>query len=401
MTLTHTQCQKATAKEKPYKLTDSAGLYLEVMPSGSKYWRWQYRLNGKRPRLSIGVHPKTSLKDAREKRDEYRKLLDDGVDPAHHKRAEKLKRTLALGTSFESVAREWHRVNLHRWKPRTAAGVLLRLEQDVFPHIGQAPLAHLTPIEILSTIRKIEGRGAKELARKALQYISRVYRYAIITERADRNPAHGLTEALQPKRTEHYAALEFKELPDFICALRTNQARLYPFTQWATELLLLTFVRTTELIAARWDEFDLEAARWCIPAERMKMRKDHIVPLSRQAVALFKKVQELAPASDFVFPHYSDPRKHMSDGTILKAIRLLGFKNKTTGHGFRALAMSTIKEKLGYRHEVIDRQLAHQHQSAVDRAYDRAQFIDERTRMMQEWADLIDASYKEALLRDL
>lgn len=399
MTLTNTQCLNAKPQGKAYKLTDGLGLYLEVMPSGSKYWRWQYRINGKRPRLSLGTYPDVSLKDVREKRSEYRQLLQDGIDPAFHKRQEKLKRNLQLGTSFESIAREWHEVNLDRWKPKTADAIMVRLEKDIFPSIGSAPLTDLTPADILATIRIVEKRGAKELARKSLQYVGRVFRYAMVTNRTDRNPAHGLTEALQAKKEEHYRALEYSELPDFIFALKTNPARLYPYTLMATELLLLTFARTGELIGATWDELDLKAARWRISGDRMKMGKDHIVPLSRQALKLFEKLYEIAPNAKYVFPHYSDPRKHMSNGTILKAIRLLGFKDKTTGHGFRALAMTSIKEELGYRHEVIDRQLAHQPHSKVDRAYDRAQFLDERTQMMQEWADLVDAAYKEALSR--
>ena len=189
--------------------------------------------------------------EAREKRDEYRKLLKDGVDPSFHKRQEKLQRNLQLGTSFESIAREWHEVNLTRWKPDTASAILLRLEKDVFPHIGSAPLVDLTPADILATVRKVEKRGAAELARKSLQYIGRVYRYAIITNRTDRNPAQGLTEALQPKKCQHYNALEYKDLPEFIYALKTNPARLYPYTLIATELLLLTFARTGELIGSQ------------------------------------------------------------------------------------------------------------------------------------------------------
>lgn len=401
MALTQTQCLNAQGTDKAYKLTDGGGLYLEVHPNGSKYWLWQYRLGEKRSRISLGVYPRVSLKEARDKHTEFRKLLEDGIDPAHYRKKQKLQRQIELGTSFERIAREWHEINLTRWKPRTADGILVRLEHDVFPAIGSLPISDITPAEVLATIRKIEGRGALELARKSLQYINRIFQYAKVTSRVDDNPAKDLSQALRPQVSNHYRAMDYRDLPDFMLSLRTNSARLYPITQKATELLLLTFVRTSELIGARWEEFDLEAAIWIIPGERMKMGKDHIVPLSRQALNHFQTLREIAPTGDYVFPHYSDPARHMSNGTINKVITTLGFKDKTTGHGFRALAMSTIKEQLGYRHEVVDRQLAHAHKSKVDAAYDRAQFLDERRKMMQDWADYIDQAYKDALLDGL
>lgn len=401
MALTALQCTQAKPEKKPYKLTDGAGLYLEVMPSGSKFFRYQYSYAGKRPRITLGTYPEMSLFEARDKHAENRKLLRAGENPAIHRRREKLRKHLAAGDTFEKIAREWHELNISAWKSAHAKDIIQRFEKDVFPEIGRFPISEIYPPDILATVKKIEKRGAGELARRALQNIGRVYRYAIATSRAQTDPTYGLKEAMQPLQKTNYSALEFEELPDFILALRSNNIRFFPHSMMATELLLLTFVRTGELIGAKWAEFDLDNARWSIPPERMKMSKAHIVPLSRQAIKLLIKLQELSNGRPYVFPHFSDPRKHMSNGTILKVIRTLGYKNKTTGHGFRALAMSSIKEKLHYRHEVIDRQLAHIPHNKVDRAYDRAKFLDERTVMMQQWADLVDAAYKEALMRAL
>ena len=401
MTLTALQCQKAKPKEKAYKLTDGGGLYLEVKPNGSKVWRFQYYFAGKRPRISLGPFPDVSLAAAREKHLELRKCLREGDNPIVLSRRDKLRRQLAAGDTFEHVAREWHEVNVPRWTVNHARDILQRFEKDVFPQIGPLPVTDITAADILATVRQIEKRGAGELARRALQNTGRVFRYAIATSRASVDPTYGLQEALRPICAQHYAALEIDELPEFIKALRTNNGRCFTTSILATELMLLTFVRTGELISAKWEEFDLESARWFIPAERMKMRRAHIVPLSRQALSILHKLKEASGGRPYVFPHYSDPRKHISNGTILKVIRLLGYKNRTTGHGFRALAMSAIKERLDYRHEVIDRQLAHAPQSKVDRAYDRAQFLKDRVTMMQDWADYIDLSYKEALLRAL
>ena len=399
MKLTNIQCKQAQPSEKAYKLTDGDGLYLEITPTGAKYWRFQYRINGKRPRIAIGVYPEISLLDAREKRAEYRKLIKNGIDPNLKRKQERLRQNISSANSLELIARAWYTNNLAAWTPAHGTDFLQRFEKDVFPKIGAFPVTDLAAPNILSVIRDIEARGANELARRALQNIGRVYRYAIATGRAERDPTYKLTEALKPMRQGHYSALEANELPEFIKALRMNKARLFLHTVYATELLLMTFVRTGELIQAKWAEFDFDEKIWRIPAKRMKMRRAHIVPLSTQVSSRLMELKTLSAGRDYVFPHYSDPRKHMSNNTILKAIRMLGFEGRTTGHVFRALAMSTIKEKLGYHHEAIDRQLAHQPRSKVDRAYDRAEFLDERTQMMQDWANYIDACYKEALLR--
>ena len=263
----------------------------------------------------------------------------------------------------------------------------------MFPEVGNVPVADITAPRLLAAIRQIETRGAHEVAHRALQTCGQVFRYAIGTGRGERNPAAELkgTDTLIPVKRTHYPALDASELPDFLSALKENEARLYLQTRYAIELLMLTFVRTGELIYAKWNEFDLAGSVWTIPEERMKMGKSHIVPLSKQAVAVLLKLQELNGKREWVFPNQADSQKPMSNNTILFAISRLGYKGRMTGHGFRALALSTIKEKLNYRHEVVDRQLAHAPRNKVDAAYDRAKFLPERRKMMQEWANFIDS----------
>ncbi len=390
MPLTHTGCKNAKAAAKPYKLADAGGLYLLVMPTGSKYWRLKYRHLGKERYLALGVYPTTSLLEAREARDKAKKQLASGIDPSFAKKEDKRRALQGAGNNFEAMAREWHANRCEGWTKRYADYVLRRLETDVFPHIGPRPIAEISAPELLDALRQIEKRGALEIAHRALQVCGQIFRYSIATGRAPRNPAADLKGALKPFKQSHYAAFEAKDLPDFLRALEGNDARLYQQTRTAMRLMLLTFVRTGELINAAWSEFDLDAAEWVIPAERMKMRSPHIVPLSRQAAALLKEQKLLTGRWPCVFPNQAHPKKCMSNNTILKALERMGYKGRMTGHGFRALAMSTIKEKLGYRHEVIDRQLAHAPRSKVDAAYDRAMFLPERRRMMQEWADYLD-----------
>lgn len=391
MPLTNTACKNAKPGAKPYKLTDSQGLYLEVMPHGSKLWRWKFRFNGKEKRLAFGTYPAISLQEARELRDKARKTLTTGTDPSFAKKEEKRQRALNAGNTFESIAREWHKNNLVRWSEGHGKTTLHRLETDIFPDIGYRPIRDISAPELLDALRVIEKRGAHEIAHRALQTCGQIFRYAIATGRADRNPAADLRGALRPSAKGHYAALDTKELPAFLRALESNDARLYRHTRLAMKLLAMTFVRTGELIKAKWDEIDLDGRQWIIPAERMKMRKPHIVPLSRQAVTVLTELKEAGGNSDWVFPSQVSIRKHMSNNTILKALERMGYKGKATGHGFRAVAMSSIKEDLGYRHEVVDRQLAHAPRSKVDAAYDRAAFLTERKTMMQDWADHLDS----------
>ncbi len=390
MPLTNTECKHFKPREKRYKKGDGGGLYMDVMPNGSKYWRLKYRLNGKEKLLALGVYPTISLADARERRDQAKKLLANGQDPSVVKQETKRLDAINAINTFEAIAREWFDKQKPRWTERYADYMLKRLENDIFPNIGNRPIKDITPPILLDTLRKIEKRGAHELARRMMQVSGQVFRYAIVTGRAERDPTADLKGALEAYKKAHYAAIDVGELPAFIETLERNDARLYIQTRLAIKFLMLTFVRTSEMINARWDEIDFKAKQWVIPAERMKMRRSHIVPLSNQAITILEQLKPISGTREHIFPSQFKPRISMSNNTVLKAIERLGYKGRMTGHGFRALAMSSIKEKLGYRHEVIDLQLAHAKRSKIDAAYDRAEFLDERRKMMQEWADYVD-----------
>lgn len=376
--------------KSPKKISDGQGLALWVMPNNSKYWKFAYRFNGKQKNYSIGVYPEISLKQAREKRSDLRLILSEGKDPSLEKQKQKIIDQQDNDNTFEAIAREWYDERKSIWAPRYAVEVIKRLEEDLFPHIGNMPIKELDPPMILHVIRKIEKRGAVDLAKRQLQKCGEICRYAIITGRAVNDPTYKLSDALKPVKKSHFAALNPEELPEFLKDLDSNKARLYPTTINAMKLMLLTFVRTKELIEATWDEIDFERKMWTIPAERMKMGKEHLVPLSDQAIEILKEQKEIARDWTHLFPSPNKPRQSISNNTILVALKRMGYKGRMTGHGFRALAMSTIKQELNYRHEVIDRQLAHVPKSKIDRAYDRAKFLKERTQMMQEWADYVD-----------
>lgn len=394
MKLTDKSCKAAKPKEKPYKLADGGGLYLFVQPDGARYWRLKYYYLGKEKLLALGVYPIVTLAEAREKRDQAKKLLANGQDPSGAKKEEKRLAIRKSKNTFEAVAREWHENQKGKWTPRHAENVMRRLEIDIFPYIGSRPIIDIDPPELLdSVLRKIEKRGSLDVASRVKQICGQVFRYGIITGRCKRDPSADLKGALKTGKTQHFPSLDIKEMPEFLDALEKNEARLYARTRRAIRLLMLCFTRTTEMIHATWDEFDLENGIWEVPAERMKMGKPHIVPLSRQAIEVLQEQKEETGhlPTKWVFPSQVRPKEPMSNNTVLFAIGRMGYKGRMTGHGFRALAMSTIKERLGYRHEVVDRQLAHAQRSKVDRAYDRAQFLDERVKMMQEWADYLDA----------
>lgn len=388
--LTTKQIDTAKPTKKLYRIFDGLGLYIEIHPNGGKYWRFKYQFLGKERRLALGKYPESSLLEAREKRDQARKLLADNIDPGAAKAERKNAALIKVATTFELVAREWHDNHKERWIPTHARCIMHRLEMDIFPQIGKMPIADIKPFQVLSAVRKIEDRGAHVMARRALQYCGQIFRYAVITERAERDATTELKGALKPFKKGHYAALDADDLPEFLQSFERNDARLYLQTRHAIKLLMLTFVRTSELIHSRWEEFNFDTKEWIIPAERMKMRRPHIVPLARQTIEVLKEQKGLTGKWEWVFPNVAHPRKSMSNNTVLGALNRLGYKGRMTGHGFRAVAMSTIKEKLGWRHEVVDRQLAHAPANAVDAAYDRAKFLDDRRVMMQQWADYLD-----------
>lgn len=396
MLLTNRQCETAKSKDKSYKLNDGKGLYLHVMPTGSKYWRFRYRFVGKETTLAFGVFPEVSLLEARDRRDAARKQLRDGLDPQQVKRHQKAAHVERGQNTFEAVARAWFKDNEPSWSKGHAANIMHRLEKEVLPLIGDMPIDEIKPLFLHQQIQTIQDRGANEMARRVRQYASQIFRYGIFHLKAEHNPAAALPK-MRPYKRGHFRALSYKDLPGFLRALEYNDARLMRQTRLAIKLTLLTIVRTNELVLARWREFDLDNAVWIIPAERMKMRREHIVPLSRQAVEILRELRTLNPFNgkegaeyDWVTPHFSQPRLPMSNAAMLGGVSRMGFKDKTTVHGFRATAMTAIKERLGYMHEIIDRQLSHAPADKLGRAYDRAEYLDQRTKMMQDWADYLD-----------
>lgn len=382
-------CQVAKPKIKPYKMADGEGLYLEVTPSGKKYWRLKYRLHGREKRISIGAYPSVSIADARKAKDELKKEINDGIDPVLKRLQAAQTQALSQQLDFKSMAMEWYGKQVLLWKPKHAEIIKHRFEKYIFPSLGNFPLADIKPLMMLNCLQKIE-KTAPDLSRRMKGVCSHVFKYAIATGRADNDPTYGLEAAMKKFKRGHYASISVDEFPEFLACLNGYESRVNRQTFLALKLLLLTFVRTCELVEARWEEIDFEKAMWVIPAQRMKMNLPHIIPLSQQSLTIFRELKELNTKQEFIFPGYYNPRKYMSKNTMLIAIRRMGYNGKMTGHGFRALALGILKEKLGYPHDIADRQLAHVPKSGVDRAYDRAQFLPQRIKMMQEYADYID-----------
>lgn len=389
MTLTDTVIRKAKARTAVYRMSDGGGLYLLVTPPGGKLWRWKYRFEGREKLMTFGSYPDVPLSLARERHAEARKLLATGTDPMAERKAEKA----AAEDSFQSVARVW----LEHWQdgksPRHAAYVKRRMEADILPCLGARPIAVIEAPELVAMTKAIEQRGARDIAKRALETTGQVFRYAIAHGYARRNPATEIRpgDILKSNRKVNYARVDARELPSLLRAVEVYQGT--HVTRLALKLMALTFVRTSEMIGAKWAEFDLEAARWDIPAERMKMRTPHIVPLSRQALDVLITLQTLTGKSEWLFPGDRDAKKAMSNNTILKALERMGYKGRMTGHGFRGLA-STILHEQGYNHEHIELQLAHAPRNAVSAAYNHALYLEPRTRMMQEWADFLEQTQR-------
>lgn len=390
MRLTDTAIRKAKPGDKPIKLADGNGLYLLLRPNGGRWWRWDYRrpLTGKRNTLSLGTYPDTGLADARERLAEARKLLASGVDPAEHRKAEKAAGVERAANSFEVVAREW--LAKQTWVPSYSSKVAAWMENDVFPWIGGQPVADLTAPDFLRIARRIEGRGAIESAHRILQNCGQVMRYAIATGRAERNPVADLRGALASPPERHHAAItDPREIGGLLRAIDGYSGNLV--TRSALRLAPLVFVRPGELRQAEWAQIDLAAAEWNIPAERMKSRQPHLVPLSRQAVAILSELQPLTGHRQYVFPGGRSPKRPMSDNAINAALRRMGFDADTmTGHGFRAMARTVLDEVLHFRPDYIEHQLAHAVRDPNGRAYNRTAHLAERRKMMQAWADYLD-----------
>lgn len=392
MALTDTAIRAANPAEKPYRLTDGQGLHLEVSPAGSKLWRFRFRYGGKENLLSLGKYPDVSLKEARARRDECRKMLAHGIDPASTRRAEKVRALTQSEDAFEAVAREWFKRHLASKAPGHRDKIIRRLERDVFPYLGSRPVAEIAAPEILAVVRRIEARGTLETAHRALQNIGQVVRYAIATGRATADPTPALRGALPPVKPRHMAAPADDPAKVGEILRACDAFKGGPVVAAALRLLPLIFVRPGELRIMRWADVDLDAAEWRYKTS--KTNTEHLVPLSRQALEILHGLHPLTShlPGGWVFPGGRTPLRPLSDAAINAAYRRLGIdtREELTGHGWRAVARTILHERLGYQAEVIEHQLAHAVPDALGRAYNRTRFLKERRAMMQDWADYLD-----------
>lgn len=386
--LTDSAIKAAKPKEKPYKLTDGQGLYLEVMPNGSKLWRMKYRHADKEKRLAFGAYPALSLVKARQRRSEAREQLAGGLDPGEQKKADKQAQK-ATGATFEALAREWFAYKSPLWAESTRYKAKLYLENDLIPGIGSLPLKTITRPDLVALVRKVEARGTLNAAGKIRQWLHQIFRFGLASGVVDTNPATDLDVVAAPaKAARHHPHVTFVELPELLGKI--DSTNLNTLTRCAIHLLVLTAVRPGELRAAPWAEFDLDAATWTIPKERMKARRSHVVPLPRQAVAILRKLEEISGSYTLLFPGQQKADRPMSENTINKALRLMGYENRQTGHGFRHL-LSTELNGRGYNRDWIERQLAHGDNDEIRDTYNHANYLEQRREMMQVWADSIDA----------
>ena len=402
MALTDIKVRTAKPTDKQYKLTDGNGMHLLVHPNGSKYWRLQYRFGGKQKMLALGVYPDVSLADARARRDEARKLLANSIDPGDKKKNDKVEQEEAR--TFEQLAIEWHATN-KKWSEEHSRRVLKSLEDNLFPAIGKRNIADLKTRDLLVPIKAVELSGRLEVASRLQQRTTAIMRYAVQSGLLDYNPAQEMVGAVASSNRQHRPALELKRTPELLQRIDSYTGR--PLTRLAVELTLLVFIRSSELRFARWSEIDFETSMWTIPAEReaiegvkhsqrgSKMRTPHLVPLSRQALAIFKQVHKLSGERDFVFIGDHDHRKPMSENTVNKALRVMGYDTKTEvcGHGFRTMACSSLIESGLWSRDAVERQMSHQERNSVRAAYiHKAEHLDERRLMLQWWADFLDAN---------
>lgn len=387
MKLSDVKIRNAKPSDKQQKLSDGGGLFLLISTNGTKAWRLAYRHGGKQKLLSLGIYPAVSLKEAREKREELKTLLVKGIDPSAHRQAVKF----AAGDTFEALAREWHKKFSAIWSKSHSERILRRLEKNIFPWLGKKSIKEITPPELLAVLRRIEARGAVETAHRAMQNCGQIFRYAIATGRGERDVAADLRGAIPPSKTTHHPSIRDPQgVADLLKAIDSYEGSI--ITRCALQLAPLIFVRPGELRHAEWSEIDLERQEWRIPAEKMKMRELHIVPLSRQACLILKELEPLTggPSGKYVFPSVRSNVRAMSENTVNAALRRLGFeKDQMTGHGFRSIA-STLLHEQGWPSAVIERQLAHGERNKVKAAYNFAEHLPERKKMMQTWADYLD-----------
>ncbi|HXZ60521.1 MAG TPA: integrase arm-type DNA-binding domain-containing protein [Steroidobacteraceae bacterium] len=381
--LTEGRIRSARPKPEPYKLRDGGGLYLLITPAGAKQWRLRYVLSGRESMVSLGTYPATSLKAARTKRGNLHSALEAGRDPAAERRAERV----SSANTFELIAREW--LGKQPFTPKTLKKAVWTFEDLLFPYIGSRPISALTAPELLGVLRRLERRGKHETAHRAKQRVGQVIRYAIATGRAERDPTADLRGALAPVTVTNRAAItEPREVAQLLRALHGYDG--HPVVEAALKLAPLVFVRPGELRAAEWSEIDLEAAEWRIAAHRMKMRQQHLVPLARQSVAILRDIHSFTGRGRYVFPSPHTRERPLSDNAITAALRRMGYTGEQMSwHGFRAMA-STLLNELGHPPDIIELQLAHQERNEVRAAYNRAQRLEERRKMMQAWADYLD-----------
>jgi integrase len=393
MAITDTEIKRAKPEQKPYSMSDSGGLHLVISPAGGKLWRWKYRFEGKEKLMALGKYPQVPLAMARERHSEGRRLLATGVDPMAQRKAVKTAERVASENSFASVAAQWFEHWQDGKSPRHVDSVKRRMAADILPCLGARPIAEIEAPEIVALAKAIEKRGARDIAKRALETAGQVFRYAIAHGLAGRNPATAIRprDILKATRKVNYARIDAKELPKLLKQIEIYQGR--QLTRLAMKLMALTFVRTSELIGARWVEFDLDSRRWDIPAERMKMRTPHIVPLAQQSLEVLEMLRQLTGSNDLVFPGDRNLSKPMSNNTILKALERMGYKGAMTGHGFRGLA-STILHEQGYQHEHIELQLAHAPRNAVSAAYNHALHLEARAKMMRDWANFLELTQR-------
>lgn len=386
MKLTDTKLRSLT---EPGRYFDGAGLYLELTPAGGRYWRVKYRHGGKEKRLALGVYPAVSLKQARDKLAAARKSMQAGADPGELRKAAKAKAVHEAANSLEAVARDWLAHQAGKWAPVTLDRVRASLETYIFPKLGARPMASIKAREVRDAVQKVEALGAADQAGRVLQRVKAAYRYAVTHERIESNPMLDLVpaEVLKPRHVQHRPALADRDLPAFLAKLAAYEGD--PHTVHALRLLMLTAVRPGEVRGARWAEFDLDAAQWRIPAERMKMRHEHLVPLSSQAVEVLRTMETLSGGRDLVFPSPFYPKKPLSENTFNSAMARMGYKGSATAHGFRAL-FSTVANECGGNPDVIERQLAHAERNEVRAAYHRSTYLQDRAQLLQWWADYLD-----------
>ncbi len=388
MPLNDLKVRNAKPKAKFYKLADSEGLYLHVTDKGGKLWRFRYRFEGKEKLLALGKYPEISLLDARQRRDDARRLLANNVDPGAVRKAQKQAKIEDIET-FEVIAREWFNKFKHTWKESHSARVLSRLERSVFPYIGERPIAQVKAPELLGVLRRLEARGILHSAHNIRGICGQIFRYAVATGRAERDPSADLRGALPPVKTIHRAAItDPAKVGELLRAIDCYKGSF--IVQCALKIAPLVFVRPGELRKAEWSEIDLEKAEWNIPADKMKMKQPHLVPLSKQAIEILTELKKLTGEGQYVFPGRTSARP-MSDNAILAALRNMGFeKTEMSGHGFRAMARTILDEVLQVRPDLIEHQLAHAVRDPLGRAYNRCQYLNERRKIMETWASYLE-----------